>query len=32
MRHFEGSTDKSAIILEDVFPGSDLIISSPAGI
>lgn len=29
MRHFEGSADKSAIILEDVFPGSDLIISSP---
>lgn len=29
MRHFDGSLDKSAIILEDVFPGSDLVISSP---
>src|SRR3989344_6202159 len=29
MRNFEGSSDKSAIILEGVFPGSDLIISSP---
>ena len=29
MRNFEGSSDKSAIVLEGVFPGSDLKISSP---
>ena len=29
MRNFEGSSDKSAIVLEGVFPKSDLIISSP---
>ncbi|MDD2753320.1 MAG: hypothetical protein PHT44_01810 [Candidatus Portnoybacteria bacterium] len=29
MRHFEGHVDKSAIVLKDVFPGSDLVISSP---
>jgi len=29
MRHFEGYVDKSAIVLKDVFPGSDLVISSP---
>ena len=29
MRHFQGREDKSAIILEDVFPESDLVISSP---
>ena len=29
MRNFEGSSDKSAIVLEGVFPNSDLIVSSP---
>jgi|GEM_PF-1567932 len=29
MRNFQGSVDESAIILEGVFPNSDLVVSSP---
>ena len=29
MRNFEGSSDKSAIVLAEVFPESDLVISTP---
>ena len=31
MRNFEGSSDKSAIVLAEVFPESDLVISTPLG-
>lgn len=29
MRNFEGNSDRSAIVLEGIFPNSDLIVSSP---